>query len=128
MANCVQNLGHFVGPQLKKLSGLEIQKKKLRNFPEEIKKGIGYALGFAQKGEMHPSAKPLKGLGSGVLEVVENAKSGTYRAVYTVQLGNEIYVLHTFQKKSKTGIATPKREIDLIKQRLILAKEYDKNR
>ena len=85
MANCVQNLGHFVGPQLKKLSGLEIQKKKLRNFPEEIKKGIGYALGFAQKGEMHPSAKPLKGLGSGVLEVVENAKSGTYRAVHTVQ-------------------------------------------
>lgn len=113
---------------IKKVIWVGDSKKKLRNFPEEIKKGIGYALSFAQKGEMHPSAKPLKGFGSGVLEVVENAKSGTYRAVYTVQLGNEIYVLHTFQKKSTTGIATPKKELDLIKQRLILAKEHYKNR
>ncbi len=68
---------------------------------------------------MHPQAKPLKGFGStGILEVVENADGGTYRAVYTVKFENAVYVVHCFQKKSTKGIATPKPDMDLIRARL----------
>ena len=74
---------------------------------------------MAQQGEKHPCAKPLKGFkGAGVLEVVENYDSDTYRAVYTVRIKNKVYVLHTFQKKSKRGIKTPQKEIEIIKTRL----------
>jgi predicted XRE-type DNA-binding protein len=70
-------------------------------------------------GGKHPAAKPLKGFGgAGVLEVVEDHEGSTYRAVYTVRLGNVVYALHAFQKKATRGIATPKTEIALIKQRL----------
>jgi len=76
-------------------------------------------LRLAQQGEKHPCTKPLKGFkGAGVLEVVENYDGNTYRAVYTVRIKNKIYVLHTFQKKSKKGIQTPQKEIDVIKARL----------
>jgi phage-related protein len=68
---------------------------------------------------MPPDAKPLKGFGgAGVLELIEDHKGSTYRAVYTVRFATRIYVLHAFQKKSKRGIATPKREIELIHERL----------
>ncbi len=85
---------------------------------------MGYALHFAQAGDKHPSAKPLKGFrGAGVLEVVEDYDGNTYRAVYTVRLAGGVYVLHAFQKKSKKGTVTPKRELDLIRTRLKLAEE-----
>ena len=79
----------------------------------------------AQKGNKHPSAKPLRGFGgAGVLEVVEDHDGDTYRAVYTVRLAGRVYVLHAFQKKSKHGIATPKAEMDLVERRLREAEAF----
>jgi phage-related protein len=90
----------------------------LQRFPEDVKDELGFALFQAQTGKKYIKAKPLKGLGAGILEVVSDCRGDTFRAVYTVRLAERVYVLHTFQKKSKTGIATPKAEIDLVKQRL----------
>src|SRR5437868_3223739 len=91
----------------------------LKEFPEDVRQTVGYALYLAQCGEKHLSAKPLKGFkGTGVLEIVEDFDGDTYRAVYTVKLAGVVYVLHAFQKKSKQGIATPKQDIDLIETRL----------
>jgi len=86
---------------------------------------VGTALHWAQLGEKHPDAKPMKGFkGANVLEIVEDYDGDTYRAVYTVRLAETVYVLHAFQKKSKRGIATPKRDVDLIKSRLKDAKAH----
>ncbi len=90
----------------------------LKNFPFEVQRDMGYALHFAQIGQKHGSAKPLKGIGSGVMEIVNNHDSDTYRAVYTVKIGDAIYVLHAFQKKSLKGIKTSLQDINLIKERL----------
>jgi phage-related protein len=99
--------------------------KDLRDFPAEVKDEIGFALYQAQRGLMHRAAKPLKGFsGASVLEIVDDFQTDTYRAVYTVQLTDAVYVLHAFQKKSKRGTETPKAEIELIKGRLKLAKEH----
>lgn len=96
----------------------------LRELPKEARRDIGFALDMAQNGERHPSAKPLKGFGgAGILEIVEHFIGDTYRAVYTVRFAEVIYVLHVFKKKSKSGIETPKQEIDLIKSRLARAQE-----
>ncbi len=95
----------------------------LTTLPDQVKREIGYALWFAQSGGKHPSAKPLKGFrGAGVLEVVEQHDGDTYRAVYTVRYAKAVYVLQVFQKKSKTGIKTPKHEMELIEARLRWAK------
>ena len=94
----------------------------LKAFPAEIQDEIGYALYIAQIGDKHPKAKPLKGF-SGVMEIRSNYKSDTYRAVYTTKISDKIYVLHAFQKKSKRGIQTPKKEINFIKRRLRRAQE-----
>lgn len=97
----------------------------LKDFPEEVKQAVGYALYRAQGGEKHPNAKPFKGFkGAGVLEVVEDFDGDTYRAVYTVKFKGVVYVLHAFQKKSKHGIATSNQDIELIKARLNRAKEH----
>ena len=79
---------------------------------------LAFAATLAQRGEKHVSAKPLKDVGSGLVEVVSNHRGDTFRAVYTVRLADRIYVLHAFQKKSKRGIATPQVEVDLIRRRL----------
>jgi phage-related protein len=101
----------------------------LRQFPEEVKDMMGYALHLAQSGEKHADSKPLRGFGgAGVLEVVEDDQSGTYRAVYTVNLETAVYVLHAFQKKSKGGVATPPRDLDIIRSRLADASAIDKER
>jgi phage-related protein len=97
---------------------------ELRSFPEEVSREIGYALWFAQMGDKHPSAKPLKGFkGAGVIEIVEDHRADTYRAIYTVRFARAVYVLHAFKKKSTRGIKTPKHEIDLIEARLKRAKD-----
>ncbi|NMF59848.1 type II toxin-antitoxin system RelE/ParE family toxin [Pseudanabaena yagii] len=97
----------------------------LKDFPDEVQQVVGYALYIAQCGDKHPSAKPLKGFkGAGVVEVVEDFDGDTYRAVYTIKFADVVYVLHSFQKKSKQGIATPKQDIDLIEARLKRAKEH----
>ena len=85
---------------------------------------MGYALYIAQRGGKHADAKPLRGFGgAGILEIVEVHVGDTYRAVYTVRLAGRIYVLHAFQKKSKSGIKTPKQQVDLIRSRLKRAEE-----
>jgi phage-related protein len=93
----------------------------LRTFPADVQDEVGYALFLAQRGEKHESAKPLKGLGPGVLEVVSDLRGDTFRAVYTVGLAGRVFVLHAFQKKSTHGIATSRRDIELIKRRISLA-------
>ena len=102
-------------------------KKDLMAMPDEVKSAFGFALYLAQQGKKHQNAKPLKGFsGAGVLEVVEDCLGDTFRAVYTVKIAENIYVLHCFQKKSKRGIETPKQEIDLIRDRLKMAQEHAK--
>lgn len=104
---------------MKELVWMGSSRKDLREFPDEVKEVMGYALYLAQDGAKHPAAKPLKGFsGAGVLEVVEDFHGDTYRAVYTVRFEKRVYVLHAFQKKSKRGCETPQAEIELIRKRL----------
>lgn len=104
-------------------------RKRLRDFPRDVQDEVGFALYQAQLGSKHPSAKPLKGYqGAGVLEIIEDFDGNTYRAVYTVKFSDAVYVLHAFQKKSKSGIKTPTRELDLIDKRLAEAKEISNGR
>ena len=98
-------------------------KKDFLGFPEPVKDEMGNALGLAQFGGKHPSAKPWKGQGSGVCELVENYDGDTYRAVYTVRFKEVVYVLHAFQKKAPKGIRTAQVDIDLIKKRLKMAQQ-----
>jgi phage-related protein len=91
-------------------------------FPEEVVDNIGYALSAVQHGGYPPSAKPWKGLGSGVHEIVEGDQSGTFRLVYAVRFRKAVYVLHAFQKKSPSGVRTARTDIDLIEKRLNAAR------
>jgi phage-related protein len=93
-------------------------KKDYLSFPTEVHDKMGYALGLAQLGAKHPNAKPWKGEGAGVLEIVEDLRGDTYRAVYTVRFADAVYVLHAFQKKSKSGIKTDQTDVKLIAERL----------
>jgi phage-related protein len=97
----------------------------LREFPDDVRDQFGYELFLAQTGEHPPSAKPFKGVGSGVVELIENHDGDTYRAVYTVRLATGVYVLHAFKKKSKQCIKTPPRDVELIKKRLKAAEDHD---
>ena len=106
--------------RIKPVSWVGSSQEDLKEFPTEVQRTIGYALYVAQLGEKHQKAKPLKGL-PGVLEVRTEHAGSAYRAIYTAKIGDVIYVLHAFQKKSKRGIGTPKKEIERIKQRLKLA-------
>lgn len=102
-------------------------KRDLIALPTGVRRFFGHALDFAQRGEQHGAAKPLKGFGgAGVLEVVENDAGGTYRAVYTVKFEEVIFVLHCFHKKSKSGIATPKEDMNIIRARLKVAEALAK--
>lgn len=97
----------------------------LRRFPPEARRVMGQAIDDAQWGGEHPAAKALKGFGGrGVIEIVDDFDGNAYRTVYTVKFPDAVYVLHAFQKKSKKGIATPKREVDLIRERLKRAEEH----
>ncbi len=95
--------------------------------PDEVIDTFGYALHLAQTGKMHEQAKPLHGFGSaGVLEVVEDWRGNAYRAVYTVRFAARVFVLHVFQKKAKHGIATPRQDMELIRERLKAAEQIMK--
>jgi phage-related protein len=103
--------------------------KDLRALPEPVRDVFGYALYLAQKGSKHDAAKPLKGFGgAGVLEVVEDFDGDTFRAVYTVKFEGVLYVLHVFQKKSKTGAKTSKADMNLIERRLKAAETLHKGK
>ena len=113
------------GERPKPLFWVGSSKKDLKDFPLEVRRVMGFALFHAQTGGKHVGAKPLKGFGgAGVLEVVEDHETSTFRAVDTVKFAGAVYVLHAFQKKSKKGIKTPKAELDLIRKRLKAAEEH----
>jgi phage-related protein len=100
----------------------------LKDFPSEVQDEIGTALLYAQYGGKHPATKPFKGYGSGVYEIISNFNTNTYRAVYVINLDDCVYVLHAFQKKSVSGIKTPKPEINVIEARLKFLKASLKKR
>jgi len=109
---------------LKPLRWIASSKDDLSAMPREVRRDVGYALYVAQQGDKDDDAKVLSGFGgAGVVEVVARHDGGAFRAVYTVRFAGVVYVLHAFQKKSKRGIATPKKEIDLIRKRLKLAEQ-----
>lgn len=111
----------------KPLKWIGSSKKDLLALPASVRRFIGHALDFAQRGDRHEAAKVLRGFGGGgVLEVVEDDSDGTYRAVYTVKFAEAVFVLHCFQKKSKRGIATPKVDMDIIHARLKVAEVWAK--
>jgi phage-related protein len=113
--------------KLKELIWVGSSKKDLEDLPEDVIDAMGYGLYLAQTGGQHENAKPMKGFGSAkVIEIVESDASGTYRGVYTIKMPEVVFVLHVFQKKSKHGIATPKKELDLIESRLKQAHEIYK--
>ncbi|MBP0609121.1 MULTISPECIES: type II toxin-antitoxin system RelE/ParE family toxin [Burkholderia] len=112
-------------PYIKPLYWLGSARKDLMAMPEAVQDTFGYALYLAQTGRKHDHAKLLKGFGSaGVLEIVESEDNGAYRAVYTVKFGNSVYVLHGFHKKSSSGIATPRPDSDLVRERLKAAEAH----
>lgn len=109
---------------LKPLRWMGPSLKDLKSFPVEVRSATGYALYAAQSGDTDPSAKPMKGFGgTKVMEIVAPFGGDTWRITYTAHFRDVIYVLHAFQKKSKSGISTPKKEIDLIRQRLAAAQQ-----
>ena len=107
----------------KPLAWVGSSKKDFLGFPEPVKDEMGNALGVAQFGGRHPSAKPWKGQGPGVFELVEDHDGDTYRAVYTVRFQEVVYVLHAFQKKSPNRIRTAQLDIDMVERRLKVAQQ-----
>ena len=100
--------------------------KQVKAFPAEVRREVGVALYDAQMGDKSPDAKPFKGVGSGVFEIVTRFDTDTYRTVYAVQIGSRVYVLQAFQKKAKKGIKTPQHEVNLIRSRYRQAVEMEK--
>jgi phage-related protein len=108
---------------MRKVLWIGSSRHDLRAFSQEVRDEIGFSLFHAEMDRPHPAIKPLKGLGGGVLEIVPDDPGGTYRVVYAVRFENFLYVLHAFQKKSKTGRKTPAPDMDLIRKRLALAEQ-----
>ena len=114
-----------VGPP-RSLIWVASSKRDYKMFPAKVQEGFGFELFLVQTGQHPPSAKPLKGFGAGVLELIENFDGDTYRTVYAARFRAAVYVLHAFKKKSKRGSQTPKTDIDLIRRRLAAAADdYD---
>ena len=116
-------------PLFKPVIWVGSSRKALREFPEPVRDHVGYALYAAQKGGKHRDTKALSGFGgAGVVEIIKDFRGDTFRAVYTVRYAEAVYVLHAFQKKSKTGRETPRLDMDLIKQRLREAEQMAKEK
>jgi phage-related protein len=117
-----------VKEELKPVFWMGSSLKETQSFPEPVRREIGHALYAAQQGETDPSAKPLKGFGgAAVMEIAAPFDGNTWRAIYTVRFLDVVYVLPAFQKKSRSGIATPTAEIALIHQRLAAAgRDYER--
>jgi phage-related protein len=115
--------------QVRSVVWIASSRRDLRAMPQQVRRDIGQALYAAQQGMTDPAAKPLKGFGGvRVMEVVERYRTDAYRAVYTAHFESAVYVLHVFQKKSKSGIATPKHEIELIRRRFAEAERHYRER
>ena len=110
----MRTVAHLLRPLL----WIASSKKDYRTFPVAVQEHLGFELFLAQTGQHPPSAKPLKGHGGGVVELIEDFDGDTYRAVYTARFKDTVYVLHAFKKKSKHGIKTPKNDLGLIERRL----------
>lgn len=108
---------------MRRISWITAAFKEFNTFPQAVQEQIKFALQIAAKGAMPDSVKPMKGLGSGVYEVALPHRGDAYRAVYAVQIGEDLWVVHAFQKKSTQGIKTPQREIEVIRERLKRLKE-----
>lgn len=116
-------------PLLKPVIWVGSSRQDLRSFPDPVEDHMGYALYVAQRGGRHRDTKTLRGFGgAGVVEVITDFRGDTFRAVYTIRYAGEVYVLHAFQKKSKTGRETPKQDMELIEQRLREAEQIAKGR
>src|SRR5579863_3180953 len=116
-------------PPLKPVIWVGTSLKDLREFPAPVQDHVGYALYVAQRGGKHQDAKVLSGFGgAGVLEVIKDYRGDTFRAVYTLKYAGKVYVLHAFQKKSKSGRQTPRRDMELIRQRLHEAEQIARGR
>lgn len=113
-------------PNSKPIDWVGSSRADLSSFPDEVQQALGFDLYRVQLGDMPASAKSLKGNLRGVYELKKRHEGNAYRAIYVAKLKDKIYVLHCFQKKSKSGIATPQNDIDLIAQRLKLAIEDSK--
>jgi phage-related protein len=109
--------------QKRAISWLKAARKDFDGFPEEARRVCAAALVLAAEGDMADIAKPMKGMGSGVFEIALKFRGDAFRVIYCVLLGADLWVIHAFKKKSKTGIKTPKQDIDLIKQRLKQVRE-----
>lgn len=120
-------MSKYETPVIRPVIWMGNSKKNILEFPNEVKKDVGDELQLMQYGGMPDSAKPFRGAGSGVFEIVTRFDTNTYRTVVAVQIGEKIYILHAFMKKSKSGIATPKSDVDLIKQRYRDAQEVAKD-
>ena len=117
------------GQEPKSVRWVGSSKKDVRSFPESVRRDIGHALYAAQCGATDPTAKAFRGFGGrSVLGMVTSEARGTWRTVYTVRFADAVYVLHAFQKKSKKGIATPKMEREVIRQRLGEARQDNRER
>ncbi|MSO21160.1 MAG: addiction module toxin RelE [Acidobacteria bacterium] len=120
---------YIVEREPKRVHWMGSSRRDLRTFPRQVRSDFGKALYAAQQGETDPAAKPLKRFGgTRVMEIVDRYDTNTYRAVYTAKFADVIYVLHAFQKKSMKGIATPQRDIELIRQRLAEAERLKRER
>jgi len=121
-----EQAGEGETPVLRALVWMGNARRNIQAFPEDVRKLMGDELQLIQFGGMPKDAKPFKGVGSGVIEIALRHDTDAYRTVVAVQLGERIYVLHAFQKKSKRGVATPKQDVDLIKRRYAEAKTHAK--
>ena len=117
-------IDEFEQGELKPTEWIGSSKEDLKGFPDEVRYQTGFALFQAQCGIRHRYAKPLKGFGSGILEIVSRHDRNTYRTVYAVRFQGAAYVLHAFQKKSTKGVATPRREINVVQVRLKSAEQH----
>jgi phage-related protein len=118
----------MINERLRQITWIGSSLDDLKKFPKSAQQEAGFNLYRVQEGKMPQNVKPLNGLGSGIMEIITDYNKNTYRSVFVLNLGDDIYVLHVFQKKSKTGIKTPKQEIELIKRRLLIAKSIVKQR
>jgi len=103
---------------MRRISWIRAARKEFEEFPETTQLEAETALGIAAEGRKSDNAKPLQGMDGGVFEIVLRHRGDAFRVVYAVQIGADLWVIHAFQKKSKTGIKTPKAEIELIRERL----------
>lgn len=116
-------MARTLSPGERPLDWIGSAKKDFLAFPATVKDEMGNALGLAQFGGTHPTAKPWKGQGPGVFELVERHDGNAYRAVYTVRFKEVVYVLHAFQKKSPKGVKTAQIDVDLVERRLRIAQQ-----